>query len=337
MGQGLLAHAGHGAGTHAARVLVFSVDDGLFGVHLDWVEAVYPRASVAVHSLKVTGGRPRLFLFHGDEPAPVMDLREAFDLQETLGTAARGDYLVVRSGSILLALPVDGCLGVRDLDLRTQIPVPTRLLRDGGLPVGHIVELDGKMMVVLDPNRLLEGGARETLVSIYRKAQLFRERQLKTQTVWAEICHHPTVANVRVYARLCSRTGRARTASVAREVLKSMAAAPSEGNQGAAAPLLPEIIRRARERHSGELIVSLEGEREPGRLTMAAGRIVDASHGDERGRAAVKRLLGGHLLGSEWRDVDTSAATERITESTVALAITLLDALAGERRGRRGR
>jgi hypothetical protein len=335
MGQGLLAHASHGAGTHAARVLVFSVDDGLFSVHLDWVEAVYPRAAVAVHSLKAEGGRSRAFLFHGDEPAPVVDLREAFDLQDTLGTAARGDFLVVRSGSILLALPVDGCVGVRDLDLRTQIPVPTRLQRDGGLPVGHIVELDGKMMVVLDPNRLLEGGAREVLVSLYRKGQLFRERQLKTESVWAEICHHPTVANVRAYARLCGRTGRARTASVAREVLKAMAASPNDGE--AQAPLLAEIIRRARERQSGELAVTLEGDAEPGSLIMSAGRIVDALHGGERGQAAVKRLLAGRPLSSEWRDVDTSAATERITESTVAVAITMLDALAGERRGRRGR
>src|SRR5512144_646142 len=112
----------------AARVLVCSVDDGLFGVHLDWVEAVYPRAALAVHAVRIKGQRPRPFVLHRQEPAPIIDLREALDLETALGTTARAELLIVRSGSILLALPVDTCVGVRDIDLRSQVPVPTTLL-----------------------------------------------------------------------------------------------------------------------------------------------------------------------------------------------------------------
>src|SRR6185295_16365570 len=97
-------------GARAARVLVFSIDDGLFSVHLDWVEAVYPRGALTVHAIRMKGARPRPFVLHREEPAPIIDLREALDLEATIGATTRSELLIVRSGSILLALPVDGCV-----------------------------------------------------------------------------------------------------------------------------------------------------------------------------------------------------------------------------------
>jgi hypothetical protein len=287
-----------------------------------------------VHVLKTAGGSYS-FLFHRDEPALLVDLREAFELYEPLGRATRSSYLIVRSGSILLALPIDACVGVREIDFSSQAPVPTRLLRDGGVPVGHLVEVDQKILVVLDPNRVLDDGARETRVDVYRKAQLFRERQLRMAVLWTEIRAHPTVAQVRAYARLCSRTGRARTAAAAREVLERMTAAPAETN-GAGPVLLAEIIRRARERDSGELIVESAGY-EAGRLIFHEGRVIDAAQGAAAGTAACKLLLAVPPSSLRWQDCETGARSVQIQDSTVALAIETLDQLAGEQRGRRAR
>jgi hypothetical protein len=70
--------------------------------------------------------------------------------------------------------------------------VPTKLLRDGDMPVGHIVDLDQKMLVVLDPNRLVDGAAREALVLVQRKALLFEERETKLTEVWKALTTQPT-------------------------------------------------------------------------------------------------------------------------------------------------
>src|SRR5262245_5845289 len=94
----------------AARVLVFNVDDGLFAVHLDWVVAAYPRSALPIHAIRLTGQRPRPFILHHDEPALIVDLREAFGLEPTLGRTTRSDLLVLRSGSLLLAVPNDACI-----------------------------------------------------------------------------------------------------------------------------------------------------------------------------------------------------------------------------------
>lgn len=326
-------------GARAARVLVFSVDDGLFSVHLDWVEAVYPRAALTVHAIRTKGARPRPFVLHRSEPAPIVDLREAFDLETTIGAATRTELLIVRSGSILLALPVDGCVGVRDLDLRTQVPVPTTLLRDGDVPVGHIVELDQKMLVVLDPNRLVDGNAREALVLVQRKALLFQERESKLNEVWKALVTQPTASHVRVYARLCGRNGRSKMAAAARAVLKCLSEGDSPATTngtGEPSGALSAMLRAAQANRTGILQVRSADAADGGRLTFVAGRVVDAAFAGEQGRAAVKHVLALPAVTTEFADGEVTAA-ERITESTVALALWALDALANERRPRRSR
>lgn len=326
-------------GARAARVLVFSVDDGLFSVHLDWVEAVYPRAALTVHAIRSKGARPRPFVLHRSEPAPIVDLREALDLETTIGAATRSELLIVRSGSILLALPVDACVGVRDLDLRSQVPVPTTLLRDGDVPVGHIVELDRKMLVVLDPNRLVDGPAREALVLVQRKALLFQERETKLNDVWKTLASQPTTSNLRVYARLCGRNGRSKMAAAARAILKCLSEGESPATSngtGEPAGALPAMLRAAQGSRTGVLHVRSTDAQDGGRLSFVAGRVVDASFAGEQGRAAVKHVLALPSATTDFVDGEVTAA-ERISESTVALALWALDALASERRPRRNR
>lgn len=327
-------------GARAARVLVFSVDDGLFSVHLDWVEAVYPRAALTVHAVRMKGARPRPFVLHRQEPAPLIDLREAFDLEAAIGTTTRSELLIVRSGSILLALPVDACVGVRDIDLRTHVPVPTTLLRDGAVPVGHIVELDGKMLIVLDPNRLVDGSAREALVFVQRKALLFREREIKLNEVWKVLVTQPTVSNLRVYARLCSRNGRSKMAAAARAVLKCLSDGDGAGTaNGAGEPggVLLAMIQSAHAGRTGLLHVRAGEANETGRVIFVAGKVVDAACAGEQGRAAVKHVLALPAATTQFVDGDASSAPERMTDSTIALALWALDALANERRPRRSR
>jgi hypothetical protein len=319
-------------------VLVFSADDGLFGVHLDWVEAVYPRAALSVHAIRMKGARPRPFVLHRNEPALIIDLREAFDLEATVGAAPRSELLIMRSGSILLAVPVDACVGVRDLDLRTQVPVPTKLLRDGDVPVGHIVELDQKMLVVLDPNRLVDGAAREALVLVQRKALLFEERERKLAEVWKALTTQPTTSHLRIYARLCGRNGRSKMAHAARTVLKCLTEGDAAANNGADenGGALAAIVQTAQAGRTGVLHVRPATGGEEGRMTFVAGKVVDAAFAAEQGRAAVKRVLALPAAATQFVDGEV-ACGERISESTVALTLWALDALASERRPRRSR
>jgi hypothetical protein len=316
--------------------MVFTIDDGLFGLHLDWVEAVYPRSAAPVHVLKAAGEHSRAFILHQDEPALIVDLREAVGLERPLGKATRNELLVLHSGSLLLALPSDGCVGVRDLDLRTQTPLPTRLLRDGDVPVGHVVELDAKMLIVLDPSRLVDGAVREALVSAQRKALSFQQREAKRAALWTRICRQPTAADVRAYARLCSRNGNGKTAAAAR-VLERYLSDKRDVDAGAGdPPLLPVLMRHARARYTGELIVEVGGDSEPGQLFLVAGQVIDARDRHEYGRTAFKHLLA-HGTSARQGEMEMSAHAEVIPDSTVALVISTLAALDAERRGRRGR
>jgi chemotaxis signal transduction protein len=337
MSQSVSTSAGSVSRARPARVLVFTVDDGLFAIHLDWVEAVYPQAAVPIHAIKV-GAHRRPFILHHGEPALISDLREAFGLEQALGKATRAELVVIRSGSILLALPSDGSAGVRELDFRSQTPLPTRLLRDGDVPVGHVVELDAKMLVVLDPNRLVDGPVREGLLAVHRKAVLFQQREEKRMALWTQICERPSAADVRAYARLCGRNGRGKAAAAARAVLKCMVDSVPSADGGASEPaLLAEVMGYARSGHTGELVVEVSGEAEPGRLFMVGGHVIDAQYQDEHGRAAFKQLLAQPSNGARTGEVEMAARAEAIPESTVALGIWALETLSSERRGRRSR
>ena len=97
-----LAPAGTTATDANARVLVCSVDRGLFGIQAGWVEAVYPIASMTVHTTRTDAGQRQAFIVHRDEPALIVDLRQAIGLDGVLGDATRDAFLVLRSGPALL-------------------------------------------------------------------------------------------------------------------------------------------------------------------------------------------------------------------------------------------
>lgn len=358
-------------GPRPARVLVFTVDDGLFALPIDWVEAMLPRASVALHGVRDEAGRQQSFCLHGGEPAMLVDLRDAFGLSDLLGATARREVLVVRSPSFLVALPVDACVGIRDLDVEERPLVPSSLLRDGGFPVGHLVALDGKPAVILDPSHLLGAQARDALAPLVQRAQAFSERERRLEALWAEICEQPSDSLVRTYARLCSRNGRTRSASAARVVLRHLTGGGRLGDLGprplpaGAAPgawesdvpgdveattaalvesqvppaerFLRELICLAGERACGELIVPQGDGAEESRVRLLDGRVAQAHHRGERGRAAFKHLLASQPEHFYFVETGADPAETRSLESTPALIIDTLDALAGERRGRRVR
>jgi hypothetical protein len=318
------------------KVLVVSVDDGLFACHLDWVEAVYQGTALPVHAIRNGSGRARPFVLHGQEAAVVIDLRELLGLQEVLGAVRRAGHLLVRSGTALVALPIDACVGVRELDLGRHAPVPTRLRRDGGLPLGHMLELDGRLLTVLDPNRLLDGSLRAALAPLQAKARAFQDRQARIEQLWQEIRREASAEQVRAFARLCSRSGRGRTAGAARQVLLHMDenghAAPAHGAD-AVDRLVCELLRRARARSSGALLVDL-ADGDGGEIVLAAGRVVDARCGGIDGRTAFTRLLGAPARAPRFMEGIDWSGPERITESTVALTIAALESLPAERAAR---
>jgi len=310
------------------RVLVFSVDDGLFALHLDWVEAVYPRTSAVLRTVKVGPWRWQPVLIHRDDAAPVIDLRQAFGLHGVLGDTQRDAFLVLRSGSCFLALQVDNCMGVRDLDLRAHPPVPTSLVGDGGLCVGHLLDLDGAILTVLDPSRILDPNVRTVLEPALRRARGFKERQGKITALWSALQQAPTAAELRMFARLCSRNGRSKAAAAARLVLKHLPHAQSPDateHETVGERVLCEVLRAAAQQRTGELIFEPDGGGGDGRVVLRGGRIVDASDQNHWGRQAVQQMVNARAGSCCFVETRLDDQIERMNESAVALVITALE------------
>jgi chemotaxis signal transduction protein len=323
------------------RVLVFSVDDGLFGVHLDWVEAVYEARSVEMHRVRVDKGPWHSFLLHRGEPALRVDLREAFEMAELVGQPERAACAVVQSGGYRFAVAIDHVSGVQDLALDARAPIPSSLLRDGGIPVGHLVQMDERMLVVLDPHRLLSGAQRDALEPIWARARAYGERHERMRLTWAEICAAPTEENIRVFARLSARNGRPKAAAAARTVLKAMAD-PNYGVRtngtvpGLVDQLVAGILRRSHSAASG--VLSTSGEQAAaGKVFIAGGRVIDAQCGSKWGRMALDSLLAQPEGSVSFSERDLSQHPERISESSAASLISSLESAASEQRRRRAR
>jgi len=356
----VVSQTGRSAGSRPPRVLVFRVDDGLFALHIDWVEAMYPRLSLQPHTVE-DEGRNATFVFPGGDPALVLDLRDAFAVSAQMGTAERPELLVVRAPGFLLALPVDSCVGIREVDLEAQPPIPSALVRDGGLPVAYFVALEGRPMVLLDPGHLLETREREALVPLMHKACTSDDDARRGEGLWREICARPSESNLRAYASACSRAGRSKAASAARTVmrhLEQLAAQRSRNGAGDAFDLdtmatttlagaetrvppqerfLRELICLANEKSTGELIVPQGDGAEESRVFLAGGRVVQAHHRAERGSDAFKRILGDFPEHFYFVETISETSEQQISDSTAALLVETLAALGRSPLARRQR
>lgn len=324
------------------RVLVFSVDDGLFGVHLDWVEAVYESASIETHRVRVDKGPWHSFVLHRGGPALCVDLRDAFEIADIVGQPARTACAVIHSGGYRLAVAIDHVSGVQDLTLESRSPIPSSLLRDGGIPVGHLVQMDDRMLAVLDPHRLLSGARRDALEPIWLRAVAHAERHEKIGRTWAEICGAPAEENIRVYGRLCARNGRPKAAAAARTVLKAMGDPEFAMRSNGTVPkvtdqIVGEILRRARANATGVLEVSGEQGETIGLVFVSGGRVIDARRGSEWGRMALRSLLASEGARVAFIEKDLGHHPERIAESSAASLISTLEDAALEQRKRRAR
>ncbi len=324
------------------RVLVFSVDDGLFGIHLDWVEAVYETRTVEMHRLRIDKGPWHSFLLHGGEPALQVDLREAFEVADILGQPQRATCAVIQSGGYRLALAIDHVSGVQDLALDAHPPIPSSLVRDGGIPVGHVVQMDERMLVVLDPHRLLSGAQRDAMEPLWARAKAYGERHEKLLQTWADISRAPSEENIRVYARLCARNGRPKAAAAARVVLKALGDPEFAMRRNGSIPplvdqIVGEVLRRSAAAASGVLEIVGEQGAMLGGVFVSAGRVIDAQWGADWGRMAFRGVLAGAGVSVSFRQRDLREHPERISESSAALLISSLEAVALEQRRRRAR
>ncbi len=320
--------------TLTSRVLVFRVDDGKFCIHADWVEAIYPRKEITLHNLKGADGSTQQFLLHQGQPAWVVDLRQAFGLEEVLGTGERPAFAVVRSGSALLALRVDELTGVRELDLAERSPVTSAVVRDGGHPVGHLVEIDGELHILLEPNRILSNALHDAFDPLLEDALAFRDRQAKLQRLLPELRRQCTAAGLRTYARLTRRNGMTRAASAAKTVLHALETA-SGFNGGVTGSLgsdklLRDLLALVTAQQSGFLRV--ETPHGTGSIVLDAGAIVDAEFGHDRGREALKELLAQREGHYSFDVASNRPATRRILDSPAWVLTEILEQLADERR-----
>ena len=324
--------------TRATRVLVFTVDDGYLCVDLDRVHTVCARNEARVHTLKLANAASRSFLIHRGEPALIVDLREAFGLSEILGVTDRAVFLVMRAGPFPLAVPVDACVGVRDLDLRTRTPVPTALQRDGGFSVGHLVELDGRMHTLLEPSRILSSALRERLDSFLQEARAFCEREQRIADLATKLREESTLGDLKAYARLTRRNSRTRAAAAARVVLKAAQEAQPQASDGtavsgelAADTLLRHLLTLSAACETGELQFTLQSG-EPAVIFFAGGRIVDAQVAGAWGRPAVRQILAAH--GGTYRFIasDVPADRQPIGDAAPWLLVETIEQLSESRR-----
>jgi len=321
------------------RVLVFAVDDSRFCVDLDWVDAVQQRREVRPDTARDVAGAVRTFVIHRDQPALVIDLREAFDLNELVEVTERAAFLILRAGSFLLAVQVDAFLGVRELDLRTKTPVPTSLLRDGNVPVGHLVELDGRVHTLLEPSRILSAALRDKLEGTLKEARVFCERREKIAALREELRREPTAAGLKAYARLSRRNGQTRAANAARLVLKLLqqceaqvvSADPIAGDLNADT-LLRDLVALSVARQTGEVHVRLpEGD---ARVFSAAGRIADACVDGEWGRVALRHILTARAGSYRFMASDVPTDSRRIEDAALWVLVQTVEQLSEERHGR---
>lgn len=317
-----------------SRVLVFHVDDGKFCLHTDWVEAIYPRKEVSLYKLRAADGSSTQFLIHRGQPAWVVDLRQAFGLDGVLGAAERPAFAVVRSGSALLALRVDEFTGVRELDLLARSTVPAALVRDGGHPVGHLVELDGQLHMLLDPNRILSNALRDALDPLLEEALAFRDCQAKLDRLVPELRRHCTAAGLKTYARLSRRNGLARKSAAARTVLKALEAVHgfNGGLQGSLGTeqLLKDLLELAQARQSG--ILDIRTPERPASVYYRDGAMIDAIYGEDRGKEALKEILALREGSYSFRPADTSGHICRIPDSPAWVLAEIIAQLTEERR-----
>lgn len=325
------------------RVLVFTVDDGCLCVDLDRVDTVYTRGEARVYTLKAAGPASRSFLIHHNEPALIVDLREAFGLNEILGVTDRAAFMVMRAGSFPLALPVDACVGVRDLDLRTRTPAPTALQRDGGFSVGHLVELDGKIHTLLEPSRILSSALRERLQPFLQEARAFCEREKEIAALVATLRVEATLAGLKTYARLARRNGRARAAAAARTVLKAAQESEQRAHDGsaingdlAADTLLRDLLTLSTAQQTGEMQMALPGG-EAATIFLAAGRIAEARMAGTWGPAAVRQILAAHDGTYRFIASDEPVYPQRIDDAAPWLLVETIEHLNEARRGRQAR
>jgi chemotaxis signal transduction protein len=324
--------------TRPTRVLIFTVDDGFMCVDLDRVDTVYARGQARVHTLK-TADVSRSFLIHHNEPALIVDLREAFGLSEILGATERAALMVMRAGSFPLAVPVDACIGVRDLDLQTRTPIPTALQRDGGFSVGHLVELDGRMHSLLEPTRIVSSTLRAHLEPFLQEARAFCDREKTIAELIVKLRDAGTVGDLKMYARLARRNGQHRAAAAARAVLKAVqdgehqaADSPDMPRAFAADTLLRDLLALSTARQTGELQISLPDAR-PASVFFAAGRIVDAQIAGVWGRPAIKQILAAHAGTHCFVASDVPLHPQRIQDAAPWLLVETVALSSEVRRG----
>lgn len=319
----------------AARVLVFTVDDGLFCVHLDWVEAVYQKGDLPLHSLKTQRGSRRFVIHHG-QPAWVVDLREAFALDELLGLNERTALAVIRAGSALLAVPVDACVGVRDLDLAARIPVPSAVLRDGGIPVGHLVDIDGKLHGLLEPSRIPSSTLRDELDPLLKEALAFRDREAKLTQLSDELRRTPSLGALKNFGRLSRRNGRTKTATAVRSLQKVLENGyvmnGSLNGDLSADTLLRDVVALANAQATGELQLDLQGS--AACIYFDAGRVADAKAAGEWGRGALKEILASRNGTYSFASRETGIRPQRIADATLWVLLECIEQLTEERRAR---
>ena len=104
---------------------------------------------------------------HGAEtelPGEVRTWSGIAGLEATSGGGSTTATVSLHSTAGIAGLAIEKCVGVREVSLRENTPIPTQLVDGSGSPLCHLLLLDGQPHFLLEPRALLEtaGGIQPT-------------------------------------------------------------------------------------------------------------------------------------------------------------------------------
>jgi chemotaxis protein histidine kinase CheA len=133
-----------------ARLMLFRARGCVLALSLDAVEGVFDLVPEA------DGARARV---PEGGSVPLVDWSSLTGVPVGAAEAAPGEVVVVATGTGVVGMAVERCLGARRVSLTASRPLPTRLVDGRGSPACLLLRVDGRPVFLLEP-RVLGGAAR---------------------------------------------------------------------------------------------------------------------------------------------------------------------------------
>lgn len=103
-----------------------------------------------------------------NEVIPVYSLARKFGKEQE---ATAGSTIIISSGGLKLALEVDEVLEINDIDESHILPMPSMLVKADTQYLDRVANVDGKLILLLDVEKLLSDDEAEDVKKITEELQ----------------------------------------------------------------------------------------------------------------------------------------------------------------------